>query len=122
MNRKRSPSPVRLGRALKVLLACLCLAAPALGYLQQKTKLNNLGIEHRDLELKLEGVMRDNKARSRTLDSLKTPARLEAAVRELNLGLVPPSPNQIVRLGGREQSNPSEPTWRGDNRQVASNH
>lgn len=120
MNRSHKSAPVRLGLALRVMLACLCLAAPALGYLQLKTTLSRLGNQHRELELKLEALGRDNQARGRALDSLKTPARLEAAVRELNLGLGPPSPSQIVRLGGREPAHSPEPIWRGDGRQVAS--
>ena len=120
MNRKSKSAPVRFGLALRVLFVCFCLAAPALGYLQQKTKLSDLGHQHRDLEVKIEALVRDNKGRSRSLDSLKTPVRLEAVVREMNLGLGPPMPNQIVRLGGSAPTREPVPINRDENTQLAS--
>ena len=120
MNRTNKPTPVRLGPAFRVLLVCLFLGAPAIGLLQQKARLATLGTQQRALEVQLEGMIRDNKARSRTLDSLKTPVRLESAIRQLNLGLGPPAPNQIVRLGGQPTRQAPEPVTRGPETQIAS--
>ena len=121
MNRRQKPAPVRLGLAFRVLALCLILAAPPLGYIEQKNQLARLGSQYREVETKLENVRRDNATRSRSLDYFKTPLRLEAAVRELNLGLGPPAPNQIVRLGGRAPASEPGRFVSDESRQVAVN-
>lgn len=100
-NRKAQPVVIRFGPALKGCLFCLFVAALAIGYVGQKNQVQVLGAQFRDLENRLGKVRRENVLRARSLDSLQTPSELEARIKQMNLGLVAPQPEQIVRLAER---------------------
>ncbi|MBI2947091.1 MAG: hypothetical protein HYY23_05560 [Verrucomicrobia bacterium] len=109
-NRKTQPIVIRFGPALKGCLVCLFIAGMAIGYVGQKNQLQVLGGQFRDLENRLGKLRRENVLRARILDSLQTPSELEARIKQMNLGLVAPQPEQIVRLVERAQPAPSETT------------
>ena len=100
-NRKAQSVVVRFGLALKICLGCLFLAGFAIGYLGQKNQLQLLSGKYRDLERRLVKAKRDNIQRARILDSMQTPSELEARIKQMNLGMVAPMPDQIVRLAER---------------------
>lgn len=105
-NRKNQPATVRFGPALKAFFLCLFLGGSGVGYVGQKTQLNQLGVQYRELELRLDKVRRENAARARYLDSLQSPVELEVRIKQMNLGLLPPQPDQIVHLMERVADNP----------------
>ena len=89
---------VRFGPALKGCLFCLFVAALAIGYVGQKNQLQVLGGRFRDLESRLTKLKRENVQRARILDAMQTSSELEFRIKLMNLGMVPPQPEQIVRL------------------------
>lgn len=97
-NRKNQPAAVRFGPAVKALLFCLFIGGSGVGYVWQKGQITSLGTEITQREKKLEDLQRQNKLRRDHLAYLRSPQMLERRVKELNLGLVPPQPEQVVRL------------------------
>ncbi len=97
-NRKNQSVAVRFGAALKVVLACFFIAGSAVGYVWQKNQIFLLGRQIKRGEEKLEELRRQSKVVSDQLAYLSSPRVLDARVKELNLGLSQPQPEQIVRL------------------------
>ncbi|MBI4660933.1 MAG: hypothetical protein HY735_19030 [Verrucomicrobia bacterium] len=100
-NRKSRSSIIRLGPGLKVCLFCVGLAAAAIGYVGQKSQLQALGTQYKELETRLGKLRSANGSRARILDSLQTPFELEARIKQMNLGLAAPAPDQTIRLRER---------------------
>lgn len=97
-NRKNQSAAVRFGPALKAFLLCLIFGGSGIGYVWQKQQINELGRELRRKEQQFDQLRRQNESYSRVLAQMESPSELDARVRQLNLGLVPPHPDQIVRL------------------------
>lgn len=97
-NRKNQSVAVRFGAALKVFLLCFFIGGSAVGYVWQKNQIYALGQQIKLGEKKLEELRRQTKFASDQLAYLRSPRALDARVKELNLGLVPPQPEQILRL------------------------
>ena len=98
MNRKKRSSTVRFGPALKAVLICLVTCSLGLGYVWQKQQINSLGQQIKENEIVLEELKRENKRRGDNLAYLMSPQELDARLRQLNLDLVVPKPEQIVVL------------------------
>ena len=98
MNRKKRSSTVRFGPALKAVLICLVTCSLGLGYVWQKQQINSLGQQIKENEIVLEELKRENKRRGDNLAYLMSPQELDARLRQLNLDLVVPLPEQIVVL------------------------
>lgn len=105
MNRNKGKSSVRFGPAFKAVLICLFTCGLGLGYVWQKQHINVLGEQIKENEIKLEELRRENKRRSDTLAFLMSPQELDARLRQLNLDLQVPQPQQIVLL----QEKPMQP-------------
>ncbi|HWD93848.1 MAG TPA: hypothetical protein VG938_16020 [Verrucomicrobiae bacterium] len=90
-NRKHQSAAIRFGPALKAFLLCLLIGGSGVGYVWQKNQLYDLGQQIRKRELHLKAVQDQNENLRRQLVSMKSPAFLEARVKELNLGLGRPS-------------------------------
>lgn len=114
-NRKKNSGELRFGSAVKALLICLLIGGAGVGYVEQQTRLYILGGQCRELEAKLDKLRRENAGKARTLDQMQTPVELEARVKQMNLGLMPPRPDQIVRL----MEAPPVGPWPGANRLYA---
>jgi hypothetical protein len=97
-NRKYQPAAIRFGPALKAFLLCLILGGSGVGYVWQKTQIEELGRDIRRRELHLLEVRESNKKLRDQLAWLRSPAKLDQRARELNLGLVQPQPDQIRPL------------------------
>lgn len=97
-NRKNQSAAVRFGVALKVVLLCFLFGGSAVGYVWQKNQIFTLGRQIKQGEQKLEELQRQTKFASDQLAYLRSPRVLDARVKELNLGLVPPQPEQVLRL------------------------
>jgi len=110
-NRKSQSASIRFAPALKALFLCLLIAGSAVGYVWQKSQIYQLGREIRQRETQLEQLRADNERMANQLSILRSPVMLDARVRQLNLGLVPAQPSQVVRL--RENFSPLEDnSWR----------
>ena len=98
MNRKKRSSTVRFGPALKAVVICLVTCSLGMGYVWQKQQINSLGQQIKENEIVLEELERENKRRGDNLAYLMSPQELDARLRQLNLDLVVPKPEQIVVL------------------------
>ena len=106
MNRKTGKTAVRFGPALKAVLICLVTCSLGLGYVWQKQQINTLGEHIKKNEIQLEELQRENKRRGDTLAFLISPQELDARLRQLNLDLEVPRPEQIVVLVEQRETRP----------------
>ena len=97
-NRKNQAAAIRFGPALKASFLCLLIGGSAVGYVWQKNEIYQLGQQIGQREAKLKQLQYDNKQLADQLDILHSPVMLDRRARELNLGLAPATPMQVVRL------------------------
>jgi uncharacterized protein involved in exopolysaccharide biosynthesis len=97
-NRKNQSAAIRFGPALKALCLCLLFAGSAVGYVWQKSQIYQLGQQIKQRELRLARMQNDDQKLSDQLSILRSPAMLDRRARELNLGLAPAQPAQVMRL------------------------
>ncbi|SVE10054.1 uncharacterized protein METZ01_LOCUS462908 [marine metagenome] len=107
MNRKTGKTAVRFGPALKAVLICLVTCSLGLGYVWQKQQINTLGEQIKENEINLEELRRENKRRGDRLSFLMSPQQLDARLRQLNLDLEVPRPEQIVVLVEKRETSPT---------------
>lgn len=107
-NRKNESSSVRFAPAVKAILLCFLLGGSGVGYVGQKNQIYALGEQIKQAEMKMEALKTRNEEWSRRVAELQTPREIETRIRQMNLGLVAPQPDQIVRL--------TEPMLPGDTR------
>jgi uncharacterized protein involved in exopolysaccharide biosynthesis len=106
-NRKNQSAAIRFGPALKALFLCLLIAGSAVGYVWQKSQIYQLGQQIKQREIRLARLQNDDRKLSDQLSILRSPTMLDRRVRELNLGLAPAKPMQVLRLA-EPASAPSE--------------
>ena len=97
-NRKNQAAAIRFGPVIKVLLLCSLFCGSAVGYVWQKNQIYQLGKQIRANEIRLAQLQKDDDQRVKDLAELRSPMKLDARARELNLGLLPAQPMQVVRL------------------------
>jgi uncharacterized protein involved in exopolysaccharide biosynthesis len=97
-NRKNQSAAIRFGPVLKALFLCLLIAGSAVGYVWQKGQIYQLGQQIRQREVRLARLQNDDRKLSDQLSILRSPTMLDRRVRELNLGLLPAQPMQVLRL------------------------
>lgn len=114
-NRKNQSAAIRFGPAIKAFLLCLFIGGSGVGYVWQKSQINELSNQIRHREQELRGLQDQNEKLRRQYAMMCSPKFLEAKIKELNLGLVSPQPSQVWRL----PSSPAFPAPVGE-RQYAS--
>jgi len=97
-NRKNQAAEIRFGPVLKVVLLCALIGGSAIGYVWQKGQIEKLGRQISERELRLKQLRNDNKLLADQITFLHSPVMLEHRAKELNLGLAPQQPVQVVRL------------------------
>ena len=97
-NRKNQSAAIRFGPALKALFLCLLFAGSAVGFVWQKNQIYQLGQQIRQRENHLKRLQNDDQKLGDQLSILRSPTMLDRRARELNLGLVPAQPMQVLRL------------------------
>lgn len=97
-NRKNQSAAVRFGPALKAFLLCLFIGGSGIGYVWQKNQIYELGKQIKAREVRLHDLQVQNEKSRRQIAMLHSPQYIEQRIRELNLGLVQPQPNQIWRM------------------------
>lgn len=103
-NRKYQSAALRFGPALKAVLLCALIGGAGVGYVWQKSQINELGQQIAKSEKRLVRLHDQNKKLRDQLAVLQSPPKLDQRVRELNLGLGPPQPAQVWTL-----AEPDEP-------------
>lgn len=97
-NRKHQSAAIRFGPALKAFLLCLLICGSALGYVWQKSQIDQLGLQIKKREVHLKELRDQNEKLRRALAYMKSPPFLEERVQTLHLGLVPTQPTQVWYL------------------------
>jgi cell division protein FtsB len=97
-NRKNQAAEIRFGPVLKVVLLCSLIGGAAVGYVWQKNEIYRLGQQVSEREKKLDQLKRDNKRLGDQIGMLHSPVMIDRRAKELNLGLAPAQPLQVVRL------------------------
>jgi hypothetical protein len=97
-NRKYQSAAIRFGPALKASLLCLLIAGSAIGYVWQKSQIDELGQQIRKREIHLKDLQSQNEKLRRQLAFMRSPSFLETRIKELNLNLMPPQPSQVWYL------------------------
>ncbi len=97
-NRKSQPAAIRFGPALKAFLLCLLIGGSGVGYVWQKDQIARLGQKIRVGETALDRARDENEKLRKQLAAMRSPAFLEARIRQLDLGLAAPAPAKIWRL------------------------
>jgi cell division protein FtsB len=97
-NRKNQSAAVRFGPALKAFIFCVIIGGSAVGYVWQKSQIDELGRQIKQRERRLEDLDNQNKKLRDHLAMLRSPAKLNERVLKLNLGLGMPQPNQVFLL------------------------
>lgn len=97
-NRKNQSAAVHFGSVLKVLVLCSLFCGSAVGYVWQKNEIYELGRQIRQREMCLAQLQSEDQKLSDQLSMLRSPVTLDQRAQELNLGLGPTQPSQILRL------------------------
>ena len=97
-NRKNQAAEIRFGPVLKVVLLCSLICGSAIGYVWQKNQIDRLGHQIAEREKRLDQLKKDNKRLDDQIGFLHSPPQLDRRAKELNLGLAPAQPLQVVRL------------------------
>ena len=101
---------------MKALGLCLLIAGSAVGYVWQKSRIYQLSQQILQRENRLHGLQDDNHKLGGQLSNLQLPMMLDRRARELNLGLAPAKPVQVVHLA---EPPPAPPEDRKLTRQLA---
>jgi hypothetical protein len=107
-NRKYQSAAVRFGPALKAFLLCALIGGSGVGYVWQKSQIDELGRQIKACELRLAELQTQNKKARDQLAVLRSPIMLKKRVDELKLGLVEPQQSQIWRLPEPVTSPPAD--------------
>ncbi|MCL4787444.1 MAG: hypothetical protein KJ070_11705 [Verrucomicrobia bacterium] len=97
-NRKHQTAAVRFGPALKAFLLCALIGGAGVGYVWQKSQIEQLARQIKTRELRLAELQFQNDKARVHLGRLRSPLVLEQRIRDLHLGLAKPLETQIWRL------------------------
>jgi len=115
-NRRNQSAAIRFGPALKALGLCLLIAGSAVGYVWQKSRIYQLSQQIGQREKRLHDLREENHRLGEQFSDLQLPMMLDRRARELNLGLAPAKPVQVVHLA---EPPPAPPEDRKLTRQLA---
>jgi cell division protein FtsB len=97
-NRKNQAAAIRFGPALKASFFILLIGGSAVGYVWQKSQIDQLGLQIAGREKQISQFKVNNQKLKTLVADLQSPVSLDQRVKFLNLGLAPASPTQVVRL------------------------
>ena len=97
-NRKNQSAAIRFGPALKACLLCLLIGGSGIGYVWQKSQIDQLGSQIKVRESRFRQLEEQNEMLRKQLAMMRTPRFLEMRIKELNLGLAMPQPALVMRL------------------------
>jgi len=115
-NRKYQSATIRFGPAVKAFLLCALIGGSGIGYVWQKSQIDDLGQQIRKREFRLKDLDSQNEKLRRQLAAMRSPLYLDARIKELNLGLTPARPTQVWSL---KEPAAGEPAKAGAERQYA---
>jgi hypothetical protein len=95
---RRKAAPLKPATIVASICICAAVCLAGIGYVWAKTQVWRLSREIKGLETRRDELRRINDSLQRTYAAMCTPRELDARVKRLNLGLIAPQPDQIVRL------------------------
>ncbi|MHB8524133.1 MAG: hypothetical protein ACYDH9_25715 [Limisphaerales bacterium] len=104
---------MRFEPALKALLLCAFFGGSGVGYVWQKNQIYELSRQRKHCEVQLEDLRRQSHQYAAQLATLTSSRELDARIKQLNLGLGPTKPEQVLRL---VESAPAPATARSEQR------
>lgn len=110
-SRRNNAVKPRVVAWIVVLAAGICLIL--LGYLREKNRVHEFGREIKKLENDLEAARKHHDGLRRRYAGMCSPAELDQRVRQMNLGLGAPQPEQIIRMY-EPGVNPAEKRYAGN--------
>jgi hypothetical protein len=113
-NKKFRTAAIRFGPALKAFLLCLMIGGSGVGYVWQKTQINQLNDLRKRREVRLRILGRENEELRRQLQELQQTAYIKQKINLLKLGLAPAASHQIWRI-----TEPSAEPSKTEDRQYA---
>jgi cell division protein FtsB len=108
-NRKKGERPVRFGPLFGLVLAFLFASGAGLGYVWHRNRNAQLSRQVAQKRAELEAWRLQNQTLERQMEVLRSHPYLLRRVQELNLGLVMPQPEQILRLPANPTAAPLPP-------------
>ncbi len=97
-NRSQPVRASRIGPGMPWLLLLLLGSVAGVGYVGEKYTVYTLGQDKKRYENLLDDACHKTARLRVELDTMQVPRTLESRIKELNLGLVQPQPEQILRL------------------------
>ena len=97
MSRRRT-APLKPKTIVLSIALCGAVCLAGIGYIWAKTQVWALSRDIKSLETRRDELRRANNTLERTYAAMCTPRALDARVKLLNLGLVVPQPDQIIRI------------------------
>jgi len=97
-NRKNQSGVLRFGPALKAFALCALFGGASLGYVWQRSQIDQLGRQMEAAEIKRAELRAQNAKLRDRLAELQSPEQLQKKLVDLKLGLVPPSPRDVWRV------------------------
>jgi hypothetical protein len=97
-NRKHQTAAIRFGPALRAFLLCVVIGGSGVGYVWLKSQIDGLSKQIKQRELRLKELADTNEKLRNSLAMMQSVTQIDRRVKELNLGLVPMAPNQVMRL------------------------
>jgi hypothetical protein len=95
---RKSQSAIRFGPALKAFLLCALFCGSGVGFVWQKDQIDRLAKQYRAQEQRLATLKRQNEELRNQLAKMRLPQSLMARVKDMKLGLGPPTPGQSCTL------------------------
>jgi hypothetical protein len=108
-NRKYRTAAVRFGAPVKAFLLCLLIGGSGIGYVWQKSQIDDLGKQILKRERRLKELDDQNNKLSEQLAKMRGPFYLNFRIKDLKLGLVQAPLSQVCRLPEPPREPPSPP-------------
>ena len=97
-NRKYRTTAARFGPAIKAFVLCLLISGSGIGYVWQKTQIQELGKQIKQREKRLAGLEKQNENLKGQLNDMRRVAYIEDRIKRLGLELAQPLRGQIWSL------------------------
>ena len=97
-NRKRKEAQLSIGSWVNALSFCVVLGGLAMGYVWQKSQIHQIGILLNKKEVRLDLLKGENERWSQMRAEMRSTQKLYERVNKLGLGLVMPTPEQVLKL------------------------
>ena len=87
-------------------MLCLLIGGSGVGYVWQKSQINELGKQILKRERQRSELEQQNEKLRKQLATMRSPRALEASVKKMNLGLGPAQPGQVSKLDEPQGDSP----------------